>query len=110
MLRDAREPTSTAAAFQTTDVPVPRPLTAARPALARQFLTFAAVGAVGTAAHFAVLVLLVEALDFSPAAATTVGFVCGAVVNYALNRRFTFVSARSHRAALPQFLLVAALG
>jgi putative flippase GtrA len=31
-------------------------------------------------------------------------------VNYVLNYRFTFMSQRPHRAALPRFLIVAAAG
>ena len=38
------------------------------------------------------------------------GFATGAVVNYILNRRVTFVSEVSHVLALPKFLMVTALG
>jgi putative flippase GtrA len=78
--------------------------------LGQQFLTFALIGAVGTAVHYAMLVALIEAWGVNATLATTVGFACGAAVNYTLNRRFTFASERSHQAALPQFLAVAALG
>jgi putative flippase GtrA len=109
MSRDTR-PVVSAFAIQSTDADQPPSSMSVGPAIGRQFLTFAAVGAIGTAAHYAVLVLLVEGMSASPTIATTVGFVCGAVVNYVLNRRFTFASARRHRAALPQFLCIAALG
>ncbi len=110
MSREAPSPAHSALALQSTDVHQRRPLTNPGRVIGRQFLTFAAVGAVGTAAHYATLVLLVEALRTSPIVGTTIGFVCGAVVNYLLNRRFTFASARNHQTALPQFLCVAALG
>ena len=75
-----------------------------------QFMGFAAVGLFGTVAHYAVLWLLVESVHIAVVPATTAGFVVGAVVNYALNRRFVFASNASHVVALPKFLLVAACG
>ncbi|MFO1311984.1 MAG: GtrA family protein [Burkholderiales bacterium] len=42
-------------------------------------------------------------------AASTLGAVCGAVVNFALNHRFTFRSDRPHAHAAPRFLAVRAL-
>jgi putative flippase GtrA len=73
-------------------------------------MRFAAVGAVGTAAHYIVLTLLVELAGVPVLTATTAGFVTGAVVNYALNRKFTFSSTASHAAALPKFMTIAAAG
>ncbi len=78
-------------------------------ALAEQFLRFAGVGAVATGAHYAVLVGLVEGLGRGVLAASAVGAAVGAGVSYALNRRYTFGSARAHREAAPRFLAVAAL-
>lgn len=75
-----------------------------------QFLKFAAVGLFGTAAHYTVLTVLVEAFKARVVLATTAGFVAGALVNYVLNRRFTFDSEADHAIALPKFLAVAALG
>ena len=42
--------------------------------------------------------------------ATLVGYVCGGVTSYLLNRRHTFVSERSHREAVWRFALVAGVG
>jgi len=75
-----------------------------------KFMRFAAVGVFGTAAHYLVLGTLVEFARTPVLAATTVGFATGAVVNYILNRRVTFVSEVSHVLALPKFLMVSALG
>ena len=47
---------------------------------------------------------------WSSVAASTLGAVCGAAVNYALNHRFTFRSVRPHAHAAPRFLAVSALG
>jgi len=77
---------------------------------AAKFMRFAAVGVVGTAAHYVVLTVLVELAGVAVLTATTMGFVTGAVVNYVLNRRFTFDSEASHSVALPKFMTVAAVG
>ena len=75
-----------------------------------RFLVFAALGALGTLAHYAVLIGLVEAGVTGPALATGLGAVVGALVNYVLSRRLAFGSTRAHREALPRFLLVAGIG
>jgi putative flippase GtrA len=74
-----------------------------------QFLRFVAVGAIGTAAHYAVLIVGVERLGVRAVAASSAGALLGAIVNYSLNRRHTFGSERPHREALPRFMLIAAL-
>jgi putative flippase GtrA len=67
------------------------------------------VGAAATAAHWALLALLVEGFAAAPGWASGLGALLGAGIAYAGNRRFTFVaSSASHRSALPRFLLVAA--
>jgi putative flippase GtrA len=76
----------------------------------RQFLLFASIGAVGTACHFALLFVLVTLRIAGPVAGSMAGFCLGACVNYALNRRFTFRSSRSHSSALPRFMTVAVIG
>jgi len=75
-----------------------------------QFLSFALIGLLGTAAHFLVLYSLVAQLDLGPVPASSAGAVIGALVNYALNYRLTFSSRKRHRDALPKFLVVAAGG
>jgi len=80
------------------------------PAVLARFMGFAVIGAIGTAAHYSVLSILVELFHVSILVATTAGSITGAVVNYILNRRFTFVSDAKHSVALPKFLTVAAVG
>ena len=75
-----------------------------------QFVRYAGAGAIGTAAHYAVLVALVQGLQAGAVAASTTGAVVGAGINYALNHRFTFASDAAHRRALPRFAAVAAAG
>lgn len=75
-----------------------------------QFSRFAVVGAIGTAAHYALFLTLVAGWGTDPVAASTVGALLGALVNYVLNRHYTFRSARRHREALPRFFSVAGVG
>ncbi len=76
----------------------------------KRFLTFAAVGLVGTAAHYATLTGLVELGGVAPVKGSVAGFLVGAVVNYILNYRVTFHSGKRHREALTKFLAVAGSG
>jgi len=75
-----------------------------------QFVRYAGAGVIGTAAHYAVLVALVQGAQAGPVAASTAGAIVGAGINYLLNHRFTFASGQSHRRALPRFAAVAAAG
>ena len=78
--------------------------------LGRQFTRFAACGAVGTLAHYLLLVSLVQGLGSPPVAASSAGFVLGATVNYTLNYRYTFRSSKRHRDAMWKFFLAAFVG
>jgi putative flippase GtrA len=75
-----------------------------------RFLRYSLVGAVGTAAQYVLLVVLVQAAAVDPVLASTAGAVAGAIVNYALNHRYTFESRRRHHESLPRFMAIAAAG
>lgn len=75
-----------------------------------RFLRFAVVGAVGTAAHYALLLTLVEGVGADPIAGSVAGFLLGALVNYTMNRSLVFRSERAHVEALPRFLAIAGMG
>ena len=75
-----------------------------------RFLRYSLVGAIGTVAHYALLVVLVQAGGVSPVPASTLGAIVGAIVNYVLNHRYTFASRRRHRESLPRFMAIAAAG
>lgn len=79
-------------------------------ALAQQFLRFAAVGAVATAAHYAVLILLKELAHVPVLWATSAGYLVGAVVGYALNRRFTFEANHRFAEGLAKYVGVGLVG
>ncbi|MGH8801438.1 MAG: GtrA family protein [Casimicrobiaceae bacterium] len=76
----------------------------------RQFLRYATAGAIGTAMQYAILIGLVEGLHTRAVAASTLGAVLGAVVNYGLNHRVTFASDAPHAHALPRFAAMALAG
>ena len=75
-----------------------------------RFVRFAAVGGVATAIQYAILILLVRGFGVGPTAASSIGFVLSAIVNYLLNYRFTFQSNRPHGPAATKFGLLAATG
>jgi len=77
--------------------------------IVRQFTAFIGVGAIATAAHYAILLLLVEGFDVGPVIASSVGAFFGAVVSYILNRDMTFQSDLPHKTAAPKFFVVAGL-
>ena len=83
------------------------------PALAsnlRQLLSFVVIGCLATAAHYTVLVLLVQLAHKPPVPATLLGFCFGGVVSYSLNRRHTFKSRKRHAEAIWRFAAVAGVG
>lgn len=76
----------------------------------KQFTRFAGVGVIGTAAHYLVLVTLVQLGGVDSVWASGFGFVVGALVNYQLNYIYTFRSNKSHREAMLKFFTVATIG
>lgn len=75
-----------------------------------QFLLFAAVGAIGTIAHYSLLIALVQVLEADPVNASAAGASLGALLNYLLNYRYTFRSRQFHRHTAPRFFFLAAVG
>ena len=75
-----------------------------------QLARYTLVGGAGTLAQYVILVVLVEAGWTGVVPASTLGAIAGALVNYVLNRGYTFASRKSHAHALPRFLIVAAMG
>jgi putative flippase GtrA len=75
----------------------------------RQFLSFCALGAVGTLAQYLVLVVGVE-LGRGPVVSSTLGFIVGALVNYTLSYYYVFRSNSSHSHTITKFFTVAIFG
>jgi putative flippase GtrA len=83
---------------------------AARPGV-RQFLRFAAAGAVATLVQYAVLIALVEAAGVEEVPAAVGAYICGTITSYLLNRRFTFADTQiSFGRAFAKFALVNLIG
>lgn len=78
--------------------------------LFRQFSSFAAVGAIATCVHYALLIGLVEVLAVPAVPAALGGFCAGGAVSYVLNRRHVFHSERPHEEAILRFALVSLVG
>lgn len=74
------------------------------------FIRYTLTGGVATGVHYAVLLTLVEGFHLKPPPSAVFGALCGALVAYVGNRRFTFASRAPHRRALPSFLFIAAVG
>ena len=68
---------------------------------------FAGAGTAATAMHYVALILLVELAGVNPTLASVIGYGCSWIVNYSLNYRFTFRSARPHRETIGRFAGVA---
>lgn len=75
-----------------------------------QFIRFAGVGGMCTGLQYLILVLLVTFLDIHPVAASTAGYILSALLNYQLNRVYTFRSGAAHLHALPRFFAIALVG
>jgi putative flippase GtrA len=75
-----------------------------------QFILFTAIGAVGTAGHYATLIMLVELIHLDPTFSSFLGAIVGAVINYLLNYKYTFRSSKPHHIAASKFMLIAAIG
>jgi putative flippase GtrA len=78
--------------------------------IVNQLILFAAVGAIGTAFHFATLIILVQFGTTDPVSASMAGFAVGALVNYWLNYHITFRSNCRHHIASPKFFAIALAG
>ena len=76
----------------------------------RQFIAFSVIGAIGTAGHFAVLIISVQILSTDPVTGSMAGFLVGAIINYLLNYHVTFKSGTRHLESFPKFFTIAIIG
>jgi len=75
-----------------------------------RFITFAMVGAVGTATQYLLLILLVTFVNADAVVASALGFVAGGLVNYWLNYHVTFRSNNRHISTIWRFFVIAFIG
>lgn len=73
-----------------------------------RFITYTAVGAVGTLVQYAILIVCVALNLSGPVTASTLGAGGGAIVNYFLNARYIF-RAHMHAASMSKFAITALL-
>ena len=78
--------------------------------MGNRFFKYAAVGAVATAVHYAILVGLVEAGTLAPQRAAALGAWVGAQVAFAGNAAFTFRRAGASIGGWLRFQATAAIG
>lgn len=78
--------------------------------MSHKFGRFLVIGGIATALHYAVFAVCVYGFDMAPVPASSTGFLLSALVNYFLNKRYTFQSDRAHRQALPRFAVTALMG
>ena len=71
-----------------------------------QGLRSIAVGLANTVLGFAVILLLDVGLGLNSMAANAAGYLVGAASSYVLNKTYTFRSQRTHRRALPAFVML----
>lgn len=71
-------------------------------------IRYGAVGLLGTAIYFLIVLFLVESLGFDPVVSSGGAVLVVIVITYLLNRGWVFASDREHRSAFPRFLLIAA--
>lgn len=76
----------------------------------RQIRAFLGVGLVATATHYSVLIATVQGLGGAPVPCSLLGYCCGGLVSYQLNRSHTFASNRPHGEAVWRFAAVALVG
>ena len=76
----------------------------------RQFVSFVGVGAVATAAHYVILIVLVQFYHLNPTLASSIGAVAGALISYVLNYHYTFRSNSGHAVSMVKFFAVAGVG
>ncbi len=75
-----------------------------------RFCAYVCVGATGTGVQYVVLFALVSTKMLGAVAASGIGAVFGAIVNYVLNYHLTFKSTGRHAHVAPRFFAVAAAG
>ena len=71
-------------------------------------IRFVASGGVATLSHWLAMALLMAA-GTSPVMATSSGAVVGALVNYLMQKAYTFRSSNSHHIELPRYVAACAL-
>ncbi|MCV9999568.1 GtrA family protein [Pararhizobium sp. YC-54] len=78
--------------------------------LQSRFVRYFLLGSIAAGLQVAMLIALVEIAGLNKTLGSTVAFYGAVIVNYYLQRRFTFRSAAPHWVAMPKFVGVSTLG
>jgi putative flippase GtrA len=70
-----------------------RNISSIRPGAYTQFLKFALIGAVNTALHYVVFLVLLKFVKIDYLIASSIGYCSGVLNSYYMNRRWTFAAA-----------------
>lgn len=70
----------------------------------QQFIRFLLVGLFNTVFGFAVIYTCMYLLGLGPVVSNVIGYLCGLVTSYLLNKFFTFKSASRSKAELARFM------
>jgi putative flippase GtrA len=84
--------------------------TESRRALLQTGFRYAVVGVIGTIAHFATTIALVEAASANPVVASVIGFLVALAISFMLSRRWVFASAAPVARTFPRYVFVSVAG
>lgn len=71
-------------------------------------IRFIVAGGISTLSHWVVMALMIFS-SILPEIASATGALVGAIVNYILQKTFTFQSTQSHRSTIPRYIAACAI-
>lgn len=75
-----------------------------------QLLRFTGIGGFCTVVQYIIMWLLTEILSVPPVTSSTVGYIISAIINFQLNKKYTFRSNKNNSEAIPRFVMVVIIG
>lgn len=75
-----------------------------------QLLRFTGIGGFCTVVQYIIMWLLTEILSVPPVTSSTVGYIISAIINFQLNKKYTFRSNKNNSEAIPRFIMVVIIG
>lgn len=81
-----------------------------QPHIIKQFCKYLGSGSAATTVHYILLILLVEFWSWNAIIASSVGFVCGALTGFTLNKKFVFRDAGAGKIACLKYFIMSGIG
>lgn len=75
-----------------------------------QLLRFTGIGGFCTVVQYIIMWLLTELLSIPPVTSSTVGYIISAILNFQLNKKYTFKSNKNNSETIPRFIMVVLIG